>query len=300
MDKNVKFAYTVSAKKFTNKIAELLEANIDDSSYHLHVEDAARELRNDNYELFFAYLANARSDLELLLLNLNDAEDNVRGFLDIGQQEPEPPQKEAVSTETKVEVMQPAADPFAQLQQLQSLVNTIKDLKPKEQFDSTPLPYYTGRWVRVRTHTYRRTMTKDETKSAIDKLTEYLTSKGVTVKFNSEGENAYFPEPNIIAVNTRQNMKSRYYSLLHETGHYLLRQQNDFSTKYLLDHSFSSKSKDRRIDVLREEVAAWDKAYEFVKQNEYPIEKDKWDFYSKKFIYQYALWVISPARFTDD
>ena len=132
MDKNVKFAYTVSAKKFTNKIAELLEANIDDSSYHLHVEDAARELRNDNYEMFFAHLANARSDLELLLLNLNDAEDNVRGFLDIGQQKPEPQQKEAAPTETKVEVMQPAADPFAQLQQLQSLVNTIKDLKPKE------------------------------------------------------------------------------------------------------------------------------------------------------------------------
>ena len=131
MDKNVKFAYTVSAKKFTNKIAELLETSIDDSSYHLHVEDAARELRNDNYEMFFAYLANARSDLELLLLNLNDAEDNVRGFRDIGQQKPEPPQ-EAASTETKVEVMQPATDPFAQLQQLQSLVNTIKDLKPKE------------------------------------------------------------------------------------------------------------------------------------------------------------------------
>jgi hypothetical protein len=143
-------------------------------------------------------------------------------------------------------------------------------------------------------------MTKNETQEAINKLTNYLTDNGVTVKFNSEGENAYFPEPNIITINTRQNLKSRYYSMLHEMGHYLLRQQSDFSTKYLVDHSFSSKNKDRRIDVLREEVAAWDKAYEFTKANDYPIEKDKWDFYSKKFIYQYALWVISPSRFTDD
>lgn len=143
-------------------------------------------------------------------------------------------------------------------------------------------------------------MTKTETEVAINRLKEHLISKGVTVKFNSEGENAYFPEPNIISVNTRQNMKSRYYSMLHEVGHYLLRQESDFSTKYLLDHSYSSRNKDRRIDVLREEIAAWDKAFEFAKQNEYPFEKDKWDFYSKKFIYQYAMWVVNPTRFTDD
>ena len=143
-------------------------------------------------------------------------------------------------------------------------------------------------------------MTKVETETAINRLKEHLTSKGVTVKFNSEGENAYFPEPNIISVNTRQNMKSRYYSMLHEVGHYLLRQEADFSTKYLLDHSFSNRSKDKRIDVLREEIAAWDKAYSFIQENNYPFEKDKWDFYSKKFIYQYAMWVVNPSRFLDD
>jgi len=127
-----------------------------------------------------------------------------------------------------------------------------------------------------------------------------LTSRGVIVKFNSEGDNAYYPEPNTIAINTRQNKKSKYYSLLHEVGHYLLRQDKDFSTKYLIDQTFSSKTKDKRIDVLREEVAAWDKAYEFATINQFPIEKDKWDFYSKKFIYQYAVWVINPAKFIDD
>lgn len=143
-------------------------------------------------------------------------------------------------------------------------------------------------------------MTKQETEEAINKLTEYLTSKGVTVNFNSEGDNAYYPEPNIIAINTRQNIKSKYYSLLHEVGHYLLRQEKDFSTKYLVDQTFSVKTKNKRIDVLREEVVAWEKAYEFAVNNEFPIEKDKWDFYSKKFIYQYAVWVINPARFLDD
>ena len=143
-------------------------------------------------------------------------------------------------------------------------------------------------------------MTKQETEQAINRLVENLTSKGVTVKFNSEGENAFYPESKIISINTRQNLKSRYYSMLHEVGHYLLRQENDFSTKYLMDHSYSSRNKSGRIDVLREEVAAWDKAFEFVKENEYPYEKEKWDFYSKKFIYQYAMWVVNPSKFDND
>mgnify|MGYP006281825395 CR=1 FL=1 len=143
-------------------------------------------------------------------------------------------------------------------------------------------------------------MNKQEVEQALNKLTEHLKSKNVTVEFNSEGDNSYYPEPNLIRINTRQNMKSRYYSLLHEVGHYLLRQQSDFSTKYLLDHSFSSRTKDRRVDVLREEIAAWDKAMEFIEVNGYPFEKERWDHYSKKFIYQYAMWVVNPSKFIDD
>jgi hypothetical protein len=143
-------------------------------------------------------------------------------------------------------------------------------------------------------------MNKQETEQAIQRLVEYLQSNKVTVEFNSEGDNAYYPIPNMIRINTRQNVKSRYYSLLHEVGHYLLRQKEDFSTKYLVDHSFSSKNKDMRIDVLREEIAAWDRALEFVQAHKYPYEEIKWNFYSKKFIYQYANWVVNPAKFIDD
>jgi hypothetical protein len=143
-------------------------------------------------------------------------------------------------------------------------------------------------------------MDKQETQIALNKLTDYLKNKGIEVKFNSVGDNAYFPELGIITINTRQNLSSRYYSMLHEVGHYLLRQQNDFSTKYLIDHNFSSSHKNKRIDVLREEVAAWDRALEFAQTNNFPCEKDKWEHYSKKFIYQYATWVVNPARFRDD
>lgn len=134
----------------------------------------------------------------------------------------------------------------------------------------------------------------------MNKLVQFLTDKGVKIEFNSIGDNAYFPIPNIIAINTRQNIYSRYYSLLHETGHYLLRQKADFSTKYLVDHSMGSKNKESRIDVLREEVAAWDTALQFAEDNSFDVDNKKWNHYSKKFIYQYATWTVFPQKFIDD
>ena len=67
---------------------------------------------------------------------MSDAEDNVVGFVQASNPKTEPvkeekPQQTFVEPKTEV-VSSPSADPFAQLQQLQSLVNTIKDLKPKE------------------------------------------------------------------------------------------------------------------------------------------------------------------------
>lgn len=143
-------------------------------------------------------------------------------------------------------------------------------------------------------------MSKDELQQELEKLSVFLTEKGVKITFSPQGENAYFPSLNEIIINSKQNISSRYYTLLHETGHYLLRQRDDFSSKYLVDHSFGSKNKNTRIDVLREEVAAWDKALQFAEENDFKFEKNKIDYYSKKYIYQYALWTVQPQRFIDD
>jgi hypothetical protein len=143
-------------------------------------------------------------------------------------------------------------------------------------------------------------MNKQETEEAIENLVQILTEKGVKITFAPDSVNAYFPVLNEIVVNSKQNYSSRYYTILHETGHFLLRQQSDFSSKYLLDHSHGSKNKSSRIDVLREEIAAWDKALQFVQESNLPHDKDRWDYYSKKYIYQYARWTVNPKAFEDN
>jgi leucyl aminopeptidase len=140
MQKNVKFSFTVKAKDFPLRIANLLEEQADTSSIYDVLTKATQSLRQEKYQVFLSMLGEVKEDLEILLMAVNDAEDNVRGFVEASQEKAEeapqvsqaPQQK---FEEPKVEVVQntqPSVDAFSQLQQLQSLVNTIKDLKPKE------------------------------------------------------------------------------------------------------------------------------------------------------------------------
>ena len=132
----VKFAFTVDSKRFPHKIANLLEEQIEDTDLFSNTNKALENLRNERFDLFLTYMAEARKEIELLLTAMSDAEDNVVGFVQASNPKTEPvkeekPQQTFVEPKTEV-VSSPSADPFAQLQQLQSLVNTIKDLKPKE------------------------------------------------------------------------------------------------------------------------------------------------------------------------
>jgi hypothetical protein len=131
----VKFSFTVDSKRFPHKIANLLEEQIEDTEFFSNTSKALESLRNGRLELFLTYMAETRQEIALLLDAMTDAEDNVMGFIEARNSKTEQTKEEKpqqIASEPKVDVIQPAADPFAQLQQLQSLVNTIKDLKPKE------------------------------------------------------------------------------------------------------------------------------------------------------------------------
>lgn len=143
-------------------------------------------------------------------------------------------------------------------------------------------------------------MTKELLQDGIKRLVEHATELGFTVKFTAENENAYYPILKTIQINSKQNTKSKYYTLLHEFGHALLREESDFSDKYLQDVMNCKKDKNSRIDVLREEIAAWDKCAEFAKQKQLPFCQTTWKNYSKKYIYQYALWTINPQAFINE
>ena len=89
------------------------------------------------------------------------------------------------------------------------------------------------------------------------KIEEYLRrvesylyqQHSVEVEYSQECKNSYYHDISKIEINSRQNYNSRLNSLLHEAGRAIIRSNGSF-----MREDFN------QIDVLREEVLAWEEA----------------------------------------
>lgn len=89
------------------------------------------------------------------------------------------------------------------------------------------------------------------------KIEEYLRrvesylyqQHSVEVEYSQECKNSYYHDISKIEINSRQNYNSRLNSLLHEAGHAIIRSNGSF-----MREDFN------QIDLLREEVLAWEEA----------------------------------------
>ena len=142
-------------------------------------------------------------------------------------------------------------------------------------------------------------MTENEDDS-LENLIKSINLFDIQVMFECDTINRFEPSTKTIWIDTRQNKRSRYYSLLHEFGHSILRSDPNFEQNFKIKLEKATKGKESRVNLLREEVVAWEKAREFAESNGLPLD-DKWfSFYCQKYIYQYAQWVVDPKSFTEE
>ena len=85
--------------------------------------------------------------------------------------------------------------------------------------------------------------------------------------------------------------------VLHEAGHVILRQSPNFTSAFP-DSSRTTLA--GRIEILREEVVAWNKAEELINKfgishSEY-FDREKWKQNYRSALSQYALWVESGDK----
>ena len=103
----------------------------------------------------------------------------------------------------------------------------------------------------------------------IRRIEGYLLGEyGVEVHYVPFGENAYYDNLAMIEIDAHQNYKYRLYTLLHEAGHVMLRSSSNSAYESFkrqfpsmkVDNRDHRGNLDHRVDVLREEVIAWEKA----------------------------------------
>lgn len=113
------------------------------------------------------------------------------------------------------------------------------------------------------------------------------------VAFDSNEDNSYDCENNIITINSKQSKERQLYSLLHEAGHLLLSREEDYSLKFsdIIEQPFKKRfSRANAVSVVRNEVLAWEKGYDLAKMLNIPIDDKKWNRMRDGCLYNYLKW----------
>ena len=141
-------------------------------------------------------------------------------------------------------------------------------------------------------------MCETVTKSYINRVEWYLMDKyDVYVSFDEGGMDEYWFDPDnldedkgVVSINSSEPPEEQLCTLLHEAGHVALRVNTDeFRSEFppLTRDTFVG-----RLDILREEVLAWDKAEYIAKHLGIEVNEERWRRNSVEALTKYIRWTI--------
>jgi len=120
---------------------------------------------------------------------------------------------------------------------------------------------------------------------AIDTVEAYLMdSFNVVVDFDEFGQNEYWIDDRVVTINNSDSPRDQLYVLLHEAGHVVLRNKEDFN-EICIDVD------NHRIEVLKEEVLAWEEGRKIAKKLCIPLDSE-WVSGYRKALRKYVKWVL--------
>jgi len=105
----------------------------------------------------------------------------------------------------------------------------------------------------------------------------------VVVDYDPMGMDEYWIDDRVITINNLKDEEHQLFVLLHEAGHVILRADEDF------DKMFPG-SKTSKIEILKEEVMAWEEARKLASKLQIPLGKD-WEIHVRRAIMKYIHWV---------
>ncbi len=105
----------------------------------------------------------------------------------------------------------------------------------------------------------------------------------VVVDFDPLGMDEYWIDDRLITINDMKSIQHQLFVLLHEAGHVVLRNNPDF------DKMFPG-SKTSKVEILKEEVQAWEEARKLAEKLQIPLGRD-WEVHVRQAIMKYVHWV---------
>jgi hypothetical protein len=132
-----------------------------------------------------------------------------------------------------------------------------------------------------------------------DKVVDWVKMwHNVGVEIVSRKETQYDPQEGKIFIEKKLDLRHRLYYLLHEVGHVVVDSRgSEYQKKFV--KSWGSKAirgKQARVEVLREEVLAWEFGSNVAEQLGIEIDYKFYNRYITKNLFSYISWVIFPGK----
>jgi hypothetical protein len=128
-----------------------------------------------------------------------------------------------------------------------------------------------------------------------------LIDLGVDVIFGEDEPNAFWEkdDESFVSIDTKQSKRLQLYSILHEAGHAIIRQREDYDKLYPYGRKHKNKSISRRVDVLREEVVAWNEGEMLAQKLSIILDYSLWHNFMKKHLFEYSKWIQDPTLYKE-
>jgi len=137
---------------------------------------------------------------------------------------------------------------------------------------------------------------KEQVINSLKTIESFLYQEhSVEVEYSPDHKDVYYQDISRIEINSRQNYNSRLNSLLHEAGHVMIRSEVDWESKrfpYMKDQgSLIRGNISHRVDVLREEVMAWEEAKKLVNYLSLEVDEELFARHRTAALKSYIDWV---------
>lgn len=128
-------------------------------------------------------------------------------------------------------------------------------------------------------------------------IADWISKRGWNVIFERGGENGVVPALRNVTINTAMSKSTMLYSILHEAGHVSLFSKPGYIEKYSdgyirLAQGKNTKSLLHRMDVLAEELAAWDEGEIIAKSLSIDLDQRGYKAERNRSMRTYASWVV--------
>lgn len=131
----------------------------------------------------------------------------------------------------------------------------------------------------------------------INKVAKFISQQGWNVIFERGSIDCAEPYINNVIINSKKQKNIQLYTILHEAGHVVLFSKKDHKILYpsanrKLFNGKRTRTVKYKVDVVREEIAAWDVAELLIKKLNISIDIDAFKRNRNKCLKSYFEWTM--------